>query len=95
MHQTPSCRDFWSAAALATLPVLSRAVPAGPDAFRYDLTPVCLTSDLELLARLKGHLERPLQQAREARDRTPQKKKNRVENPGRPFSGRTSVPTLR
>ncbi|KQS85303.1 phosphonate ABC transporter substrate-binding protein [Methylobacterium sp. Leaf361] len=59
--QTPSRRAFLpAAAALATVPLHARASTLGPDAFRFGLTPVCLTSDLELLARLQGYLERAL-----------------------------------
>jgi phosphonate transport system substrate-binding protein len=58
----PSRRAFLpAAAALAAVPLLSRAARA-TDAFRFGLTPVCLTSDLELLARLRGYLERSLRQ---------------------------------
>jgi phosphonate transport system substrate-binding protein len=59
--QTPSRRSFLpAAAALATVPLHVRASTLGPDTFRFGLTPVCLTSDLELLARLQGYLERAL-----------------------------------
>lgn len=59
--QTPSRRAFLpAAAALATAPIRARASMLVPDAFRFGLTPVCLTSDLELLARLQGYLERAL-----------------------------------
>lgn len=55
----PSRRAFLPvAAALAAVPLVARAA----DAFRFGLTPVCLTSDLELLARLRGYLERSLRQ---------------------------------
>lgn len=57
----PSRRDLLPAAlALATLPVTRLARAA--DEFRFGLTPVCLTSDLELLARLRTYLERTLGQ---------------------------------
>ena len=47
-------------AALAALPLVPGASRAAPGAFRFGPTPVCLISDLSLLARLQAYLERSL-----------------------------------
>lgn len=63
---TPSRRSLWQAASafaalsLAAPPTAARA--RAMDEVRFGLTPVCLTSDLELLAGLKAYLQRSLGQ---------------------------------
>ncbi|MCE4226253.1 PhnD/SsuA/transferrin family substrate-binding protein [Methylobacterium sp. C25] len=58
----PSRREILPAAmALCAMPSIGRGA-ARTDEIRFGLTPVCLTSDLELLARLKSYLERVLGQ---------------------------------
>ncbi|MBE7197483.1 MAG: PhnD/SsuA/transferrin family substrate-binding protein [Parafilimonas terrae] len=58
----PSRRDFLPAAVVLGAMHLPRFGAEASEEFRFGLTPVCLTSDLELLARLKSYLEHALGQ---------------------------------
>lgn len=54
LDQRPTRRAV--ALGLAAFPAMTRASGAQPDALRFGLTPVFLSSDLELLARLESYL---------------------------------------